>query len=51
MKEYDVESYHTYNMDEKVFMIGVTGRLKRVFSKQAWVKRGVKAPTQDGNRE
>jgi hypothetical protein len=31
--EYDVEACHTYNMDEKGFMIGVTGCSKQVFSR------------------
>jgi hypothetical protein len=38
-------------MDEKGFMIGILGRTKRVFSKSVWVKKGVRAPIQDGNRE
>jgi hypothetical protein len=38
-------------MDKKGFMIGVLGRSKRVFSKNTWVKKRVRAPTQDGNRE
>lgn len=51
MKQYDLLPRDTYNMDEKGFMIGVIGRSKRVFSKQVWVKKGVKAPIRDGNRE
>jgi hypothetical protein len=34
MKEYDVLPENSYNMDEKGFIIGVTGRSKRVFSKR-----------------
>jgi hypothetical protein len=30
---YEVEPEHTYNMDEKGFMIGAVGRQKRIFSK------------------
>jgi hypothetical protein len=51
IKEHEVEQRNTYNMDEKGFMIGVLGRTKRVFSKSVWVKKGVRAPIQDGNRE
>jgi hypothetical protein len=31
--EYGVEPRNIYNVDEKGFMIGVVGRLKRVFSR------------------
>jgi hypothetical protein len=51
IEEYEIEPRNTYNMDEKGFMIGVLGRTKRVFSKSSWVKKGVRAPIQDGNRE
>ena len=33
---YKVEPEHTYNMDEKGFMIGAVGRQKRIFSKRSW---------------
>lgn len=49
--EYDVDAEHTYNMDEKGFMIGVVGRSKRIFSKRRWEKKEVRASLQDGNRE
>jgi hypothetical protein len=49
--EHEVEQENTYNMDKKGFMIGVLGRTKRVFSKQTWIEKGVRAPIQDGNRE
>jgi hypothetical protein len=51
IQEYEIEPGNTYNMDEKGFMIGVLGRSKRVFSKQTWIQKGVRAPLQDGNRE
>jgi hypothetical protein len=51
IEEYEIEQSNTYNMDEKGFMIGVLGRSKRVFSKNSWVKKSVRAPTQDGNKE
>ena len=48
--EYKVDAEHTYNMDEKGFMIGVTSRTKHVFSRRMWEKKEVKATIQDGNR-
>ena len=48
--EYKVDPKHTYNMDEKGFMIGVTSRTKHVFSRRMWEKKEVKASLQDGNR-
>jgi hypothetical protein len=51
IREYDVDVGHIYNMDEKGFMIGVTSRTKRVFSKQLWQQKKVTASFQDGNRE
>jgi hypothetical protein len=32
-QEYNILPGNTYNMDEKGFMIGTTGRSKRIFSK------------------
>ena len=49
--QYDVEPGNTYNMDEKGFMIGVLGRSKRVFDKEKWYSKEVKAALQDGSRE
>jgi hypothetical protein len=51
IEEYKILQSNTYDMDEKGFMISVLGRSKRVFSKNSWVKKSVRAPTQDGNRE
>ena len=51
IKEYDIEPRHTYNMDEKGFLIGVIGRSKRVFSRRMWEKKEVRASLQDGSRE
>jgi hypothetical protein len=48
--EYKVDAEHTYNMDEKGFMIGVTSRTKHVFSRRMWEKKEVTASLQDGNR-
>ncbi|KAF2843923.1 hypothetical protein T440DRAFT_503166, partial [Plenodomus tracheiphilus IPT5] len=51
MAEYSLEPQHTYNMDEKGFLIGLTGRSKRIFSKRQWVRKEVRASLQDGSRE
>jgi hypothetical protein len=51
MKEHDVQPQHTYNIDEKGFMIGITGRSKRVFSKRQWERKEVRDTLQDGSRE
>lgn len=48
---YSVEPRHTYNMDEKGFLIGITGRSKRVFSRKMWGRKEVRAAIQDGSRE
>jgi hypothetical protein len=49
--QYEVEPCNTYNMDEKGFMIGITGRSKRVFSRLQWEKKKVREALQDGSRE
>ena len=36
---YEVELEHTYNMDEKGFMVGAMGRQKRVFSRRLFKKK------------
>jgi hypothetical protein len=33
MRKYKVEEENVYNMDEKGFLMGITGRSKRVFSR------------------
>jgi hypothetical protein len=38
-------------MDEKGFMIGQTGKSKRVFGRALWESRQVTDSLQDGNRE
>jgi hypothetical protein len=37
-------------MDKKGFLIGIVGRLKRIFSRRMWEKKEVRASLQDGNR-
>jgi hypothetical protein len=51
MEEYKILPDNTYNMDEKGFMIGVTGRSKRVFTKAQWERKEVRDTLQDGSRE
>ena len=41
--EYKVDAKHTYNMDEKGFIIGITSRTKHVFSRRMWEKKEVTA--------
>jgi hypothetical protein len=36
----NIEAAHTYNIDEKAFMIGVLGKSKRIFSKTQDASRG-----------
>ncbi|KAF1952216.1 hypothetical protein CC80DRAFT_518944 [Byssothecium circinans] len=51
MDVYKVEPCNTYNINKKGFMIGVTGRLKWVFSRLQWEEKKVRAALQDGSRE
>jgi hypothetical protein len=51
LSQYDIEPRHTYNMDEKGFMLGVLTRSKRVFSRRLYEEGKIKAHIQDGNRE
>ncbi|KAF1926612.1 uncharacterized protein M421DRAFT_396454 [Didymella exigua CBS 183.55] len=39
IKFYDVEPQHTYNIDEKGFMVGAIGKQKRIFSRRLFKKR------------
>ena len=50
-KEYNILAQNTYNMDEKGFMIGVSTKQHRIFSKQAFQKGQILANIQDGNRQ
>ena len=47
--QYQIDPRHTYNMDEKGFMIGIVGRSKKIFSRRMWEKKEVRASLQDGN--
>jgi hypothetical protein len=42
IKEYEVEPFNIFNIDEKGFQISTLGRLKRVFDKVIYIiKRGL----------
>ncbi|KAF7572881.1 hypothetical protein PtrM4_077860 [Pyrenophora tritici-repentis] len=51
IEQYNVEPRHTYNMDEKGFLIGVLSKMKRVFSRRRYESGEMKTLLQDGNRE
>ena len=51
IEEYRIKPEDIYNMDEKGFLIGITGRSKRVFSKRMWDRKEVTTSLQDGSRE
>ena len=51
LAQYDPEPAHTYNIDDKGFAIGVTGRSKRIFDKVLCGKKHFKQSLHDGNRE
>jgi hypothetical protein len=40
--EYSIEPRHTYNIDEKGFLLGIVTRLKRVFSRRMYKKGRIK---------
>jgi hypothetical protein len=51
IQQYNIDTRHIYNMDEKGFLVGITTRSKRVFSKQLWERKEVTEALQDGSRE
>jgi hypothetical protein len=51
IEQYRVEPCHTYNMDEKGFMLGVVGRSKRIFSRTSYEEGKRRSTIQDGSRE
>jgi hypothetical protein len=50
INQYYIEPRHTYNIDEKGFLISILSRSKRVFSRRMWEKKEVRASLQDSNR-
>jgi hypothetical protein len=51
IKQYNLGPEQIYNMDEKGFMLGVTTKRKRIFTRRKYELRGYKQHVQDGNRE
>lgn len=51
IEKHSVQPRHTYNMDEKGFLLGITGRSKRVFNRPLFNSRQVRQALQDGSRE
>jgi hypothetical protein len=49
--QYNIEHRHTYNMDEKGFLLGILTRSKRIFSRRLYEEGKIEAHIQDGNRE
>jgi hypothetical protein len=43
INQYYIDPRHTYNMDEKGFLIGILSRLKRIFSRRMWENKEVRA--------
>ena len=48
--EYGVLPQNTYNMDEKGFMIGKLGKMKRIFNRDLYQQGKLLGAGQDGNR-
>jgi hypothetical protein len=51
IQKYNVNPVHTYNINEKSFLIGITSRSKQMFSNRMWEKKEVQESLQDGSRE
>jgi hypothetical protein len=51
IEKYDLQPDQIYNMDEKGFMIGVSKKRKRIFSRSAYEQGKQRQHLQDGNRE
>jgi hypothetical protein len=51
IKQYSIEPRHTYNMDEKGFLLGITSRSKRIFDRPLYQSKAVRQAIQDGSRE
>ncbi|KAF2091716.1 hypothetical protein K490DRAFT_70498 [Saccharata proteae CBS 121410] len=49
--QYNIQERNTYNIDEKGFMLGTIRRTKRIFNRQIWERKEVRAALQDGSRE
>lgn len=51
IEQYNLTPEQIYNMDEKGFMIGISTKEKRIFSRRKYELGGYKQFVQDGNRE
>ena len=51
IEQYRVEPQHTYNMDEKGFLVGILSKMKRIFSRRRYKEGSIKQLIQDRNRE
>ena len=51
MRQYDIEPGNMYNIDEKGFMLRVTSRSKRVFTRELWEQGKLQSNLQDSSRE
>jgi hypothetical protein len=51
IEQYNLGPEQIYNMDEKGFMLGVTIKRKRIFTRRKYEQGGYKQHVQDGNRE
>jgi hypothetical protein len=51
IKQYNVNLRHTYNIDEKGFLISILLRIKQIFTKQRYKDGGIKQIIQDSNRK
>jgi hypothetical protein len=49
IEQYHVKPRHTYNMDEKGFMLGVMGCSKRIFSRTSYEEGKRRSTIQDGS--
>jgi hypothetical protein len=51
MEEYSIQPYNMYNIDEKGFLIGISTKLRRIFSRHSYENGFLKGASQDGNRD
>ncbi|EED17213.1 conserved hypothetical protein [Talaromyces stipitatus ATCC 10500] len=51
IQQYNLGPEQIYNMDEKGFMLGVSTKRKRIFTRRKYEQGGYKQHLQDGNRE
>jgi hypothetical protein len=51
IEQYNLSPEQIYNMDEKGFMLGVTTKRQRIFTRRKYEQGGYKQHVQDGNRE